>query len=108
MDDRFSGLGELVVRTQKELDDEPKHVPGIPNLRIHGSQSLESKALRRHLGLEELEVTGGVRGHWARTRRAWQWRRWQRGGGECVGSGGGNEGVVARRRRRACWHLWRQ
>mmetsp|Transcript_13965 Transcript_13965/g.24910 ORF Transcript_13965/g.24910 Transcript_13965/m.24910 type:complete len:721 (-) Transcript_13965:174-2336(-) len=61
VEDRFSGLGELVVRTQEELDDEPKHVPGIPNLRIHGSQSLESKALRRHLGLEELEVTGGVR-----------------------------------------------
>lgn len=61
-EDRFSGLGELVVRTDPNVEEnEPKHVPGIPNLRIHGSQSLESKALRRHLGLEELDLSGGVR-----------------------------------------------
>ncbi|KAL7537490.1 hypothetical protein ACHAXR_007846 [Thalassiosira sp. AJA248-18] len=60
VEDRFSGLGELVVRTEN-FEDEPKHVPGVPNLAIHGSQTLESKALRRHLGLEDLDVSGGVR-----------------------------------------------
>ena len=60
VEDRFSGLGELVVRTAND-ENESKHVPGIPNLAIHGSQSLESKALRRHLGLEELDLNGGVR-----------------------------------------------
>jgi len=60
VEDRFSGLGELVVRTDN-FEEEAKHVPGIPNLKIHGSQSLESKALRRHLGLEALDLSGGVR-----------------------------------------------
>ncbi|KAL7552325.1 hypothetical protein ACHAWF_015558 [Thalassiosira exigua] len=41
--------------------NEPRHVPGIPNLAIHGSQGLESKALRRHLGLEDLDLSGGIR-----------------------------------------------
>mmetsp|Transcript_7137 Transcript_7137/g.17744 ORF Transcript_7137/g.17744 Transcript_7137/m.17744 type:complete len:725 (+) Transcript_7137:171-2345(+) len=62
VEDRFSGLGSLVVRDDNlENEKEPKHVPGIPNLAIHGSQSLESKALRRHLGLEELDLSGGIR-----------------------------------------------
>jgi hypothetical protein len=61
VEDRFSGLGSLVVRDEVDCEKEPKHVPGIPNLNIHGSQSLESKALRRHWGLEELDLSGGIR-----------------------------------------------
>lgn len=58
--DRYSGLGELVVLDGDE-EKGPRHTPGIPNLAIHGSQSLESKSLRRHLGLEGLDLSGGVR-----------------------------------------------
>lgn len=69
LEDRFCGLGSLVL---KGIDDNmiggirgaeegPKHVPGITNLGILGAQNLESKALRRHLGLEELDLSGGVR-----------------------------------------------
>ena len=69
LEDRFCGLGSLVL---KGIDDDmiggirgaeegPKHVPGITNLGILGAQNLESKALRRHLGLEELDLSGGVR-----------------------------------------------
>ena len=61
IEDRFSGLGALVVREESESTLDPKHVPGIPNLAIQGSQGLESKALRRHLGLTELDLSGGVR-----------------------------------------------
>jgi len=61
IEDRFSGLGALVVREESESSLDPKHVPGIPNLAIQGSQGLESKALRRHLGLTELDLSGGVR-----------------------------------------------
>ncbi|KAL9185193.1 hypothetical protein ACHAXT_002970 [Thalassiosira profunda] len=62
VEDRFSGLGELVVREGDYHDEKaPRHVPGVPNLAIHGSQSLESKALRRHLGLEDLDLSGGIR-----------------------------------------------
>jgi len=61
IEDRFSGLGSLVVREESESTLDPKHVPGIPNLAIQGSQGLESKALRRHLGLTELDLSGGVR-----------------------------------------------
>jgi len=62
VEDRFSGLGTLVVLDeQTEESNEPRHVPGISNLGIHGSQNLESKALRRSLGLEELDLSGGVR-----------------------------------------------
>lgn len=61
VEDRFSGLGSLVVRDTVDCEKEPKNVPGIPNLSINGSQSLESKALRRHLGLEELDLSGGIR-----------------------------------------------
>ena len=60
-EDRFSGLGTLVVRKEGENENEPKHVPGIPILATQGSQNLESKALRRHLGLEALNLSGGVR-----------------------------------------------
>lgn len=60
VEDRFSGLGKLVVRTDG-YEEGSRHVPGIPSLAIHGSQSLESKALRRHLGLEDLDLSGGVR-----------------------------------------------
>ena len=59
LEDRFSGLGALVV--QEESIEESKHVPGIPNLAILGSQTLESKALRHSLGLDELDILGGVR-----------------------------------------------
>ncbi|KAL7455369.1 hypothetical protein ACHAWC_006912 [Mediolabrus comicus] len=59
VEDRFSGLGALVV--QEECLEQTKHVPGIPNLAILGAQTLESKALRRNLGLEELDIIGGVR-----------------------------------------------
>jgi len=59
VDDRFSGLGALVV--QEESIEDSKHVPGIPNLAILGSQTLESKALRHNLGLDELDILGGVR-----------------------------------------------
>ena len=59
VEDRFSGLGALVV--QEECLEQTKHVPGIPNLAILGAQTLESKALRRNLGLEELDILGGVR-----------------------------------------------
>ncbi len=59
LEDRFSGLGALVV--QEESVEESKHVPGIPNLSILGSQTLESKALRHNLGLNELDILGGVR-----------------------------------------------
>mmetsp|Transcript_12213 Transcript_12213/g.20102 ORF Transcript_12213/g.20102 Transcript_12213/m.20102 type:complete len:451 (+) Transcript_12213:210-1562(+) len=59
VEDRFSGLGALVV--QEESIEESKHVPGIPNLGILGSQTLESKALRHNLGLDELDILGGVR-----------------------------------------------
>ena len=59
LEDRFSGLGALVV--QEESIEESKHVPGIPNLAILGSQTLESKALRHNLGLDELDILGGVR-----------------------------------------------
>ena len=59
VEDRFSGLGALVV--QEESIEESKHVPGIPNLAILGSQTLESKALRHNLGLDELDILGGVR-----------------------------------------------
>jgi hypothetical protein len=38
VEDRFSGLGSLVVRDEVDCEKEPKHVPGIPNLNIHGSQ----------------------------------------------------------------------
>ncbi|KAL3795763.1 hypothetical protein HJC23_008250 [Cyclotella cryptica] len=76
IEDRFCGLGSLVVRDEGRdlirtssvaqvvggnLAEEPKHVPGITNLAILGAQNLESKALRRHLGLDELDLTGGVR-----------------------------------------------
>lgn len=69
LEDRFCGLGSLVVRDavnggtrlQYAAEDGPKHVPGITNLGILGAQNLESKALRRHLGLEELDLSGGVR-----------------------------------------------
>ena len=79
IEDCFSGLGDLVVRGSCHPQDglagnsscggvnmsgmatQPKHVPGIPNLAIHGSQNLESKALRRSLGLEEMDILGGVR-----------------------------------------------
>ena len=62
VEDRFSGLGTLVVRDEQTAEsNEPRHVPGISNLGIHGSQNLESKALRRRLGLEELDLSGGVR-----------------------------------------------
>ena len=62
VEDRFSGLGSLVVLDEQTSEnDEPRHVPGISNLGIHGSQNLESKALRRSLGLEELDLSGGVR-----------------------------------------------
>jgi len=44
-----------------EIIHEPKHVPGIPSLAIHGAQTLESKALRKSLGLEELGISGGIR-----------------------------------------------
>lgn len=59
VEDRFSGLGALVV--QEESIEDSKHVPGIPNLAILGSQTLESKALRHNLGLDELDILGGVR-----------------------------------------------
>lgn len=59
VENRFSGLGALVV--QEECLEQTKHVPGIPNLAILGAQTLESKALRRNLGLEELDILGGVR-----------------------------------------------
>lgn len=70
IEDRFCGLGSLVVRDVAvggnsgrltSAEDGPKHVPGITNLGILGAQNLESKALRRHLGLEELDLSGGVR-----------------------------------------------
>lgn len=76
IEDRFCGLGSLVARDEERgmvttasaaqvvggsLAEEPKHVPGITNLAILGAQNLESKALRRHLGLDELDLTGGVR-----------------------------------------------
>ena len=60
VEDRFSGLGALVVPADGD-EDEPRHVPGICNVSIHGSQGLESKALRRHLGLEDMDLSGGVR-----------------------------------------------
>lgn len=59
VEDRFSGLGALVVH--EESIEESKHVPGIPNLAILGAQTLESKALRQNLGLDELDILGGVR-----------------------------------------------
>jgi len=59
VEDRFSGLGALVV--QEESIEDSKHVPGISNLAILGSQTLESKALRHNLGLDELDILGGVR-----------------------------------------------
>jgi len=63
IEDRFCGLGSLVVGYDNPPGGvlEPKHVPGIPNLATYGSQSLESKALRRHLGLVELDLDGGIR-----------------------------------------------
>jgi hypothetical protein len=75
IEDRFCGLGSLVVRNTNDGESRssvglslgsdgeegPKHVPGITNLAILGAQNLESKALRRHLGLDELDLTGGVR-----------------------------------------------
>ncbi|EED88573.1 trypsin-like serine protease, partial [Thalassiosira pseudonana CCMP1335] len=48
-----------IVELFLNMSQEPKHVPGIPTLAILGSQNLESKALRRTLGLEDLD--GGVR-----------------------------------------------
>lgn len=78
IEDRYCGLGISVVvngvgddanasngsggrdgNVSGEAAQEPKHVPGIPTLAILGSQNLESKALRRTLGLEDLD--GGVR-----------------------------------------------
>ena len=59
VENRFSGLGALVV--QEESIEVSKHVPGIPNLSILGSQTLESKSLRHNLGLDELDILGGVR-----------------------------------------------
>ena len=69
LEDRYCGLGSLVVRGDEFIaagglrhnEDGPRHVPGITNLGILGAQNLESKALRRHLGLEELDLSGGVR-----------------------------------------------
>jgi hypothetical protein len=69
IEDRFCGLGSLVMREaaggvaggMRHAEDGPKHVPGITNMAILGAQNLESKALRRHLGLEELDLSGGVR-----------------------------------------------
>ena len=69
LEDRFCGLGSLIVRSEEfgvtggnmHAEDLPRHVPGITNLGILGAQNLESKALRRHLGLEELDILGGVR-----------------------------------------------
>lgn len=86
-DERFSGLGTLIMIPDRgskhdndtiqisknrqlldelsmlggEITHEPKHVPGIPSLAIHGAQTLESKALRKSLGLEELGISGGIR-----------------------------------------------
>lgn len=60
VEDRFSGLGALVVQDEEAIE-ESKHVPGIPNLAILGAQTLESKALRHNLGLDELDIIGGVR-----------------------------------------------
>ncbi|KAL7462426.1 hypothetical protein ACHAXS_002804 [Conticribra weissflogii] len=50
-----------IVSMFLEMTQEPKHVPGIPSLAIHGAQTLESKALRKSLGLEELGISGGIR-----------------------------------------------
>jgi hypothetical protein len=64
VEDRYCGLGSLVDAVERESHGawaEPRHVPGIPNLATAGSQSLESKALRRHLGLAELDIDGGIR-----------------------------------------------
>ena len=71
LEDRFCGLGSLVMRSEESVgsaigglrhaEDGPKHVPGITSLAILGAQNLESRALRRHLGLEELDLSGGVR-----------------------------------------------
>ena len=69
IEDRFCGLGSLVFKGNGDdviggtrgAEEGPKHVPGITNLGILGAQNLESKALRRHLGLEELDLSGGVR-----------------------------------------------
>jgi S1-C subfamily serine protease len=62
VEDKFCGLGSLVVGYDNPGGVMgPKHVPGIPNLATVGSQSLESKALRRHLGLVELDLDGGIR-----------------------------------------------
>ena len=74
LEDRFSGLGSLVEhgRNNRRQGDgngmagsgmaqDPSHVPGIPELAIHGVQTLENKALRRSLGLEGLGISGGVR-----------------------------------------------
>lgn len=71
IEDRFCGLGSLVMRGDesagsaigglRHAEDGPKHVPGITSLAILGAQNLESRALRRHLGLEELDLSGGVR-----------------------------------------------
>ena len=74
VEERFSGLGSLVERGNSnpsqedgdgmdgsEMEQYPKHVPGIPELAIHGAQTLESKALRRSLGLDLLGIPGGIR-----------------------------------------------
>ncbi len=87
-EERFNGLGTLIMTSDRgrnedndgtiqminnrrfldelsmlggEMTQEPKHVPGIPSLAIHGAQTLESKALRKSLGLEELGISGGIR-----------------------------------------------
>ena len=72
-DDQFCGLGSLVVQNSNEGEisiglcsagdgeEGPKHVHGITNLAILDAQNLESKALRRHLGLDELDFMGSVR-----------------------------------------------
>jgi len=59
---RHSGLGTLVEGGGRDaVEVGPKHVLGIPNLGFYGTQALESKALRRNLGLKLEDLSAGVR-----------------------------------------------
>jgi S1-C subfamily serine protease len=58
--DRYCGLGGLVV-VGKGHGGGSRHVPGIPSLATIGSQNLESRSLRRQLGLVDLKIDGGIR-----------------------------------------------
>jgi S1-C subfamily serine protease len=58
--DRYCGLGGLVVVGTGHAGGS-RHVPGIPNLATIGTQNLESRSLRRQLGLVDLKLDGGIR-----------------------------------------------